>query len=133
MSAAARYVIDPPPCPSPRRGRETLVHVRLRVFIALGMLAGAFPLWAGEDFTVSGTVRSASGVPLGGVAVSVDEGVPSVTTDAAGNFRVRVAAGEHRLRVSHPGYGTVARPLPVTADVALDFRLDPVYRLSENV
>ena len=110
------------------------MHVRLRVLAALFvMLGGAFPLWADEDFTVSGTVRSASGAPLVGVAVSVDGGSPSATTDAAGTFRLRVAAGDHRLRVSHPGYGTVARPLPVTADVALDFRLDPVYRLSEDV
>ncbi|TMB54110.1 MAG: carboxypeptidase-like regulatory domain-containing protein, partial [Chloroflexi bacterium] len=65
--------------------------------------------------------------------VSVDEGAASATTDAAGSFRLRVAAGDHRLRVSHPGYGAVARRVAVTADVALDLRLDPVYRLSEDV
>jgi iron complex outermembrane receptor protein len=110
------------------------VHALPRVFAAvIVLLAGALSLWAGDDFTVSGTVRSASGAPLAGVALSVDEGSASTTTDAAGSFRLRVPPGDHRLRISHARYGTVARPLAVTADVALDLRLDPVYRLSEDV
>ena len=134
MNADAHSFIDPPPYPSPRRGRGTLVHALPRVFaILIVLLAGALSLWAGEDFTVSGTVRSASGAPLAGVALSVDEGTASTTTDAAGNFRLRVTPGDHRLRISNAGYGTVARPLAVTADVALDLRLDPVYRLTEDV
>src|SRR5436309_12367316 len=130
MKAAAPSFIDPPPY----RGRGTPRPGQLRTFIAVLLaLAGAFPLGADEGFTVSGTVRSPSGAPLVGVAVSVDEGAASATTDAAGGFRLRVAAGDHRLRVSHPGYGTVARRVPVTVDVALDLRLDPVYRLSQDV
>lgn len=106
---------------------------RRSALLFLLALAATVPLRAGEDFTVSGTVRSASGTPLAGVTVSVDEGSLSATTDAAGTFRLRVSAGDHRLRASHPGYGAVARALPVTADVAIDLRLDPVYRFSEDV
>ena len=106
---------------------------RREALLFLLALAATVPLRAGEDFAVSGTVRSASGRPLAGVTVSVDEGSLSATTGAAGTFRLRVSAGDHRLRASHPGYGAVARALPVTADVAIDLRLDPVYRLSEEV
>lgn len=71
MSAAARYVIDPPPHPSPRRGKGTLVLVGLRFSAALlAMLASTSPLCAGRDFAVSGSVRSASGALLAGVAVT---------------------------------------------------------------
>src|SRR5260370_17723326 len=114
MSAAARYVIDPPPHPFPPRGKGALLHVGLRISAALlGMLASASPICAGEAFAVSGSVRSASGTPLSGVAVSVDGGSPSTITDAAGTFRLLVAGGDHRLRPSHPGYATLQLPLPV--------------------
>jgi iron complex outermembrane recepter protein len=112
-----------------------LVHVLLRVFVALvGMVAVAFPLWAHEDFTVSGTVQDAGGAPLAGITVTVDGGSSSAATDASGAFRLLVPAGTHTLRASHPGYADLQRRVEVTRDlVDLDLRLGPVYRLSEHV
>ena len=107
--------------------------LRVLILIFVGVLAAA-PLWADEDFTVSGTVRDARGSPLAGVMVTVDAGSPSAATDAAGSFRLLVPVGIHTLRASHPGYADLTRRVEVTRDLAdLELRLDPAYRLSERV
>lgn len=118
-----------------RRGRGTRLHVWPRVLIAVaGMVAAAFPLWADEGFTVSGTVKDARGAPLAGVTVAVDASSSSAATDATGAFRVLVPAGTHTLRASHPGYADLERRVEVARDlVDLELRLDPAYRLSEHV
>src|SRR5260221_5926392 len=126
--------IDPPPYPSPRRGRGTLMHDLLSVLILIGGVLGAAPLWADQDFTVSGTVRDAAGAPLAEVTVTVDASSAAGATDAAGAFRLLAPAGAHTLRASHPGYADLKRQVEVTSDLRdLELRLELAYRLSEHV
>ena len=106
---------------------------RVLILIVVGMLAAA-PLWADQDFTVSGTVRDAAGAPLADVTVSVDASSAAGATDAAGAFRLLAPAGTHTLRASHPGYADLKRQVELTRDlVGVELRLEPAYRLSEHV
>jgi hypothetical protein len=55
-----RFVIDPPPCPSPHRGRATLLHVRPRLFhagMALYLGAAAVSLALAEPRPESGPAK----------------------------------------------------------------------------
>ena len=104
------------------------------LFAAVGLLAGALPLWADEGFTLSGTVRDAAGAALAGVTVSVDGASSTAATDAAGAFRLSVPSGTHTLKASQPGYADLSRRIEVTRDVAdIELRLEPAYRLTEQV
>ena len=95
---------------------------------AVGMLAGALPLWADEGLTISGTVRDAAGAALAGVTVSVDGTSSSAATDAAGAFRLFVPSGTHTLKASHPGYVDRSRRVEVARDLAdIELRLEPAY------
>jgi hypothetical protein len=72
---------------------------------------------------ISGVVRDPAGGVLAGASVRVDDR-PAVITDARGRFRTRgVAAGAHRVTLSHPAIGsrTVDVPLPAEA-VELELR-----------
>ena len=102
--------------------------------VVVGMLAGAIPLWADQDFTVAGTVRDVAGAPLAGIMVTLDAGALSGTTDATGTFRILAPAGTHTLRAAPPGYAELTRRVEVAKDVVdIELRLEPAYRLSEHV
>ncbi|MEX2663547.1 MAG: carboxypeptidase-like regulatory domain-containing protein [Vicinamibacterales bacterium] len=65
---------------------------------------------------VRGTVvDGVTGAPLGRVLVSIEDGGPSVQTDEAGRFELRVAHGRRRLFVSVIGYALVRREVEVSA------------------
>ena len=66
---------------------------------------------------ITGVVRDVAGGVLASASVRVDDR-PAVVTDARGRFQARrVAAGAHRITVSHPAVGsrTVEVPLPAEA------------------
>jgi len=82
---------------------------------------------------VSGVVRSASGEPVAGAAVSAGAGV-AAQTDSDGRFTVRLPPGRHALRVSHPAYADALRELDISGPFdGLDIRLTPLPRFEEEV
>jgi iron complex outermembrane recepter protein len=71
--------------------------------------------------TIRGTVKDATGQPLAGATVAI-ENVRTAITDIAGAFAIDVPAGEYVLRVTSPGFATNTRRVQAgnTVDVALD-------------
>ncbi|CAN5712587.1 TonB-dependent receptor [soil metagenome] len=66
--------------------------------------------------TLRGTVVDANtGAPLGRVLVSIEDGGPSVQTDDAGRFELKIGHGRRRLFVSVVGYGLVRREVEIGA------------------
>jgi iron complex outermembrane recepter protein len=101
------------------------------IFFFLLLLA---PGGAAADVTLTGTVRSAEGRPLGGATVSVRDTALAAQADAAGAWRLVVPLGPRVLEACRPGFR--AATLAVDADTdreSVDFTLDPLYRLSEEV
>jgi iron complex outermembrane receptor protein len=105
---------------------------RRLVPLFLSFAATALP--APADVTLSGVVRTAEGRPLAGATVAAKDTAFVAQADAAGAWRLAVPPGSRRLEASRAGYRTAS--LDVTADGdrdSLDFRLEPLYRLSEEV
>ena len=73
---------------------------------------------------IRGTVKDATGAPLGGASVAVD-GLRAVTTDDAGAFVVEVPPGAHVVRIAHPGFRSETHR--VAADETLDVTLDAAF------
>ena len=89
MTAVAPSFIDPPPYPSPRRGRGTLRPGQLRTFIAVLLaLAGAFPLWLAPVHAVV--------VPIADRHLEYAQSVAGVL-QAAG-FRVEVDSRREKMQ-----------------------------------
>ncbi|HEX8211894.1 MAG TPA: TonB-dependent receptor [Longimicrobium sp.] len=66
--------------------------------------------------TVAGTVTdSASGAPLGGVAVRVAGAQAGTVTRAEGTYRLLLASGSYQLVVSRVGYATARVPVTIAA------------------
>ena len=87
------------------RGGVTM-NTRLVMAAAIAALVAGAPgaLLAQEAaHAVGGVVRTASGSPVAGAAVSAGAGIVS-QTDADGRFTVKLSSGRHTLRVSHPVY-----------------------------
>ena len=82
---------------------------------------------------VGGVVRTASGAPVAGAAVSAGAGI-AARTDADGRFTVTLPPGRHTLRVSHPAYADALRELDISGPLdGLDIRLTPLPRFEEEV
>jgi iron complex outermembrane receptor protein len=109
-----------------RLGRPSLL-------VALCLLAApAAP--ATDRYPVSGAVRDAFGQPVAGATVAEIETGARTQADAGGAWRLLLAAGEHTLRVSHPGYEGVTRRVAVASALdGVDFRISLVYRRREEV
>lgn len=112
-----------PRCLSPRRSRPSPVP-RLCLLLAL-VLATAAPVraHAQEPGSLQGTVRDATGAPVPAAIVEVQrEGADfrrGATADASGRYRVPgLPAGRYRVRVRHPGFGTVEQTVAVAAGEA---------------
>src|SRR5260370_34824994 len=58
--------------------------------------------------TINGTVKDATGQPLAGATVAI-ENVRSVVTNDRGAFGFEVPAGSYTLRASHAGFQTGVR------------------------
>ncbi|GII94980.1 carboxypeptidase regulatory-like domain-containing protein [Sinosporangium siamense] len=75
--------------------------------------------------TVSGVV-GLEGVPQAGATVHLADTPVSAVTDAAGAYRLSVADGEHRLKVTVPGAtcaGSATVPITVAGDLTKDIAL----------
>ena len=96
---------------------------------------GATAPGAQEQHAVSGTVLSTSGAPVAGARVSAAAGLPEAFTDEQGRYVLRLPAGDHVLRVTHPSFEPVTRAVHVGPALgSLEIRLEPLaYRFEENV
>jgi hypothetical protein len=84
------------------------VDVELPAATAFGNGTSSAP-----DGVISGVLRDAEGRPLAGAQVRIDT-LEAATTDAQGRFHTAlVAAGEHRLTVTHPRAGTRTAQVPL--------------------
>jgi hypothetical protein len=96
---------------------------------ALGLLFVLLPgLAAAQQGTITGTVTDAeTEQPLPGATVQLLDGQAGTATDRDGEFRLRVAAGQYRLRVSFVGYQEETRNVTVEArsTTRVRFRLQP--------
>lgn len=105
--------------------------------VLFGVLLLALPMLAqGQDTgVVEGQVLDAeTGAPLSGANISVVGTPRGTSTDAEGQYRLPVAPGTVRLRVSFVGYGTAEETVQVEAGetYAVDVELSPGSTL-ENV
>lgn len=110
--------------------------VRLIVAAILAGLAAAASAAASTQdvrHPVSGVVRAASGPPLAGATVAIDDDAP-VHTGADGRFALAAAPGKHILRASHPAHAAAAREVEVAGPVSgIEIALSPLARFEEEV
>jgi iron complex outermembrane receptor protein len=101
--------------------------------LPLALLAASLHAAEPTVFELSGRVCDAGGQPLAGAAIQLDETV-AARSDADGRYRVRVEAGERRLRISLEGYQLVSRSLVIDSDRDdADVVLQPQHRFADEV
>jgi iron complex outermembrane receptor protein len=86
------------------------------------------------EVTLAGTVRGPEGRPLAGAMVVVKDTAFAAQTGAAGAWRLVVPPGPRVLEARHPGFRAARLDVAGDGDRSdLDFTLEPLYRLSEEV
>ncbi|MBI3790640.1 MAG: TonB-dependent receptor [Gemmatimonadetes bacterium] len=113
----------------------TLSRLIRPTLLAAALVASGVPSPARAQVaqaTVSGTVRSQGGRPIGGARVETADGANKADADAAGRFRLSVPTGDVRVKVSAIGFRPVE--IPVSALNAGEVRpigvtLAPLYTL----
>ncbi len=93
-------------------------------FSSLGALLG-------QDITLSGIVRDASGEPVVGISVADTLSRRGAVTNTSGYFSLRAPAGAQVLRVSHVSYARLYVPLHAERDSFLNLTVEP--RTAETV
>ena len=63
--------------------------------------------------TIRGTVKDANGLPMAGASVLLEGTKRGTTTDASGNFEIRVSPGNHTIIVSYVGVVTQRKQVTV--------------------
>jgi iron complex outermembrane receptor protein len=88
----------------------------------------SMPAYALEG-SVSGTVRTSGGEPVPDAVIEVIGSPLQVKADGGGAFVAKLPAGEHRLLVSSPRFGSAITTVNVEpgAPATLHVRLSPVY------
>ena len=107
-----------------------------RAFCVLALLLASAGVARAQNGVVTGTVTdSASGAPLGGVAVRVAGAQAGTTTRPAGTYRLPLAAGSYDLVVSRVGYATARIPVRVSAGATItrDVRLAAAATALEGI
>ncbi len=100
------------------------------VFLSMATAA----LGAPADVTLAGMVRNAEGRPLPGATVALRDSTFAAQADGTGAWRLVVPPGSRVLEARRPGFRTATLDVAADSDRGgLDFRLEPLYRLSEEV
>lgn len=106
---------------------------RFAIAAILLLLCGSTPTWGQSAVAVRGVVRTGSGEPVAGAAVTAPGARITARTDAEGGFQIELSPGSHTLRISHPGYADLSWPVEVgTTPVSLDLVVS-VLRFREDV
>lgn len=88
---------------------------------------------AAEEYSLSGTLRDPSGLPVPGASVTAVASKTysrSATSDQAGMYRLRARRGTYSLWVTKPGYRTIEhQSFSLASDLVVDITLSPGVRL----
>lgn len=68
-----------------------------------------------QTASVKGTVKDANGLPLAGASVVLEGTKRGTTTDASGNYEIKVAPGNYTLIISYVGVQTQRKQVTVAA------------------
>ena len=125
------------PFSSPRR-LSAFGSLLLGLVVACASLGAVWPEtgWAQSRATIEGRVVDAeTGDPLAGANVQVQGTQQGTSADPDGQYRIRVAPGDLRLRASFVGYSSGTEQLRVEAGetYTLDFELAPGSTLDDVV
>ena len=101
------------------------------VFIALF----PFMIFAQDDVTITGSVKSPEGEPLSNATISIEERNFSVQTDSEGNYSFKLQPGNYTIVVEAVGYELRAETLSTRnkSNVQHDFFLLPKHLKFEEV
>lgn len=86
---------------------------------------------AGQQFVVSGTVKSSDGDLLTEAFISL--GNEKAVTDRKGYFSISVDSGTYPFSISHVGYNPLDTVLEVTSKMDLEFTLSPSTTVLDEV
>ncbi len=86
----------------------------LRPFFMLIILLLSFHWLSAQTGTVKGTVKDANGNPLAGASVTVQGTKAGTTTDAGGNYSLKLPPGKYTLTVSFVGQAPQSSLVTVT-------------------
>lgn len=79
------------------------------VLVAIGHFSQA------QSAVIKGTIKDAAGAPLAGASVTVEPSNLGTTTDASGNYSLKVPAGTYKLTISYVGLATQTVTVTVKA------------------
>jgi iron complex outermembrane receptor protein len=108
---------------------------RRRAPVFLSFVLAALPAVASAaEVSLAGTVRGPEGRPLAGAVVAATNGARTAQADSAGAWHLVVPEGTVALEARRPGFRSARREVQADRDLSdLDFTLEPLYRLSEEV
>jgi iron complex outermembrane receptor protein len=108
---------------------------RRRAPVFLSFALAALPAaGSAADVTLAGTVHGPEGRALAGAMVVVKDTAFTAQAGAGGAWRLVVPPGPRVLEARHPGYRAARLEVQADGDRSdLDFTLEPLYRLSEEV
>jgi Fe(3+) dicitrate transport protein len=92
------------------------------LYILSFLLINTLQLWA-QTFTISGTVKSASGNGINNATVSIKNTTNVTHCDTAGNFQLSVAAGKHTINITAVGFKRASRNLEADHNLTLNILL----------
>lgn len=102
------------------------------IIAALAVLL--LPLVSMAQFSISGTVSENANKVLSGTSVRLKNKAGSIITDTQGKYQFNnLKAGNYTLTVSYIGYQTVEKTINLSADETVDFVLNPVAFLADEV
>ncbi|MES2426023.1 MAG: TonB-dependent receptor [Bacteroidota bacterium] len=76
-----------------------------------------------QTFTISGSVKSASGNGINNATVSIKNTNNATHCDTAGSFQLSVAAGSHTITITAVGFKPISRSLKIDHDLTLNILL----------
>jgi TonB-linked SusC/RagA family outer membrane protein len=93
---------------------EAVLKRFLYLLLPLTLLAGVQDAWTQQREVTGTVVTEGTNAPVAGATVTFAGTTRGVTTDAQGNFRITVPAGDARLRVSMVGHRSRDIVVPAT-------------------
>ena len=110
------------------------VKFRLRALLFLELLFLLTLSVSAQDRTITGNITSKpNGQPLSGATVSVKGTRGGVTTDEAGNFKIKVPSQAKTLVISHIGMITQEAAIPASGNLAIQLDESAGSKMDEVV
>lgn len=84
-------------------------------------------------YVYSGRILDEFGEPLVGVTINIKEASTGTTTDASGNFSIRLPADNYTARITYIGFKTIEKQLELFNNVSHEFELKSDTQALEEV